>query len=305
MSARWRFPIVGFDPGAPGRSADGDFYGATTYGGSADAGTLYRVSPSGEYTVLHSFSNDGTDGKNPYGPPIQAPDGNFYGVTFGGGDDGCGVVYKLTPAGSLTRFRSLQLLEACSPTARLTLGSDGHLYGTARGGGIHVHGSVFRISLAGSWKTLHSFDANVEGFDPYAPVVEASNGRFYGTTTNGGAYSAGTVFSVTRSGTFKTLHTFVQDGVDGMVPYGGLVQTADGYLHGTTYVGGYYNSGTVYRMSLSAALRIEHDFGALADDGFLPMAGLALASDGRLYGTTRQGGQNNAGVIYRMTPKLP
>ncbi len=122
-------------------------------------------------------------------------------------------------------------------------GTDGNFYGTAYGLGKFNGGTVFKITPAGALTTLYSFCslANcADGLSPYAGLVQASDGNFYGTTFQGGAYSHGTVFKITPGGTLTTLHSFcaLTNCVDGIGPYAGLVQASDGNFYGTTYEGG-------------------------------------------------------------------
>lgn len=154
-------------------------------------------------TTLHNF--DGTDGAYPDGPLVQATDGNFYGTTAGGGEHTGGTVFKLTPKGTLTSLYSFCATDGCAdgytPQAGLLQGTDGNFYGTAEVGGTdYYYGTAFRITPGGTLTVLHSFDS-MDGENPFAGLLQATNGVFYGTTNGGGKgdcfdYGCGTIFEV-------------------------------------------------------------------------------------------------------------
>jgi len=186
----------------------GDFYGTTRAGGSSGLGTVFKMTSDGALTTLHSF--DGADGAEPEAGLIMANDGNFYGTTFDGGSNEycsgneiCGTLFKITPAGALTTLYTFCSQSGCadgrSPIAGLAQGTDGNLYGTTVGGGVNNHGTIFKITLGGTLTTLHTFCSQgkcTDGDKPYAGLVQDTNGTFYGTTFQGGVKGQGTVFSL-------------------------------------------------------------------------------------------------------------
>jgi uncharacterized repeat protein (TIGR03803 family) len=181
---------------------DGDFYGATFWGGGkADGGTIFKITPKGKLTTIYSFCVDYpacSDGSNPIGP-VLGPDGNFYGTTASGGVNGEGAVFKITPQGKLTTIYSFCTQMACTDgfdaRSGIILGSDGNFYGTTYYGGTHNLGTIFQITSAGVLTTLHSFDGT-DGYDQIGVMFQATNGIFYGQTTLGGSGGAGTIFSL-------------------------------------------------------------------------------------------------------------
>ena len=236
---------------------NGNFYGTGCIPNSATAtpclaygpGTVFKLTPGGTLTVLDTLS--GVDG---WGPSelIQATDGNFYGATYGGGASCCGTVFKISPGGALTTLHSFSGTDGNGPTAGLVQGIGANsperdLYGTAFSGGADGYGSVYKITLEGTLTTLHNFDGT-EGANPYAGLVQGTDGNFYGTTLNGGTDNWGTVFEITPRGRFTMLHTFT--GPDGLRPYGGLVQATDGSFYGTTDQGGSTGCGTIFSLSV-------------------------------------------------------
>jgi uncharacterized repeat protein (TIGR03803 family) len=187
--------------------------------------------------------------------------------------------------------------------------SDGYLYGTTRGvstGSGTTYGSVYRMDTSGgSFQIMHSFNGSAasDGANPAAGVTEGADGKFYGTTQNGGTHDLGTIFQMDNHGNYSVLYSFAGYTVsDGANPVGGLVQGSDGAFYGTTRNGGSHNLGTVFKIDSTFHLTIIHSFGdgAVTNDGSHPVTGLVLAVDGNLYGTTSNGGLTGAGTIFSM-----
>jgi uncharacterized repeat protein (TIGR03803 family) len=230
---------------APVQGTDGNFYGTTYLGGANDQGTIFKLSPSGTLTTLHSF--DGTDGAEPLAGVVQAGNGAFYGTTYLGGTKGDGTVFKVTGSGTFTTLHSFCSQANCTdgenPFAVLVLGTDGNLYGTTLAGGAHGDGTVFKITPSGTLATLHSFcmqSGCPDGEFPQTGLVQARDGNFYGTTILGGAYGNGTIFKMTPAGAITTLYNVCsQSGCpDGNYLYAGLTQATDGNLYGIMDIGG-------------------------------------------------------------------
>ncbi|HVM62240.1 MAG TPA: choice-of-anchor tandem repeat GloVer-containing protein, partial [Verrucomicrobiae bacterium] len=186
--------------------------------------------------------------------------------------------------------------------ASLVQGADTCFYGTAAYGGVNGFGTVFRITPAGALTSLWSFANGTDGANPYAGLVQASDGSFYGTTSGSGSGPGanGTVFRITSSGSLMTLWLF-SGGSDGAAPYGGLIQGIDGNLYGTTSAGGANANGTVYRITTSGTFTTLWPFSG-ASDGATPYGGLVQGVDGNLYGTTTGGGASGNGTVYRISP---
>src|ERR1022692_4324052 len=236
------------------QATNGELYGTTSTGGVNGDGMVFRITPGGTLTTLHSF--DGTDGDGPTTGLIQSTDGNLYGTTLKGGactgPGGCGTVFKMTPGGKLTTLYSFCTQAGCidgvSPYAGLVEGTDGNFYGTTTNGGANCFsgggcGTVFKITPTGKLTTLYNFcslSGCRDGADPVVGLVQATNGDFYGTTQDGGANAIGTVFRITPSGSLTRLYSFCsQSGCpDGSYPNGGLVRGTNGDLYGTTTFGG-------------------------------------------------------------------
>jgi uncharacterized repeat protein (TIGR03803 family) len=298
------------------QGTDGSFYGTTYQGGTKlykcggvyGCGTVFKITPNGALTTLHSFN--GMDGESPYAGLVQGSDANFYGTTSTGGANGNGgTIFEITPGGMLTtlyNFCSLIVNGVCTdggdPRGSLVLGTDGNFYGTTAGGGAHSAGTVFAITPSGMFTTLHSFDFS-DGDIPYAGLVQGSDGGFYGTTYQGGATGAndGTIFTITPGGVLTTVYAF--DGTDGRLPEAALVQGSDGNFYGTTLSGGTSSRspGTVFEITPSGALTSLESFDEA--DGEEPYAGLVQSTNGTFYGTAYYGGTGD-GTIFSLSVGL-
>ena len=309
------------------QGGDGNFYGTTFTGGAALAGcsggaattnpfyvgcgTVFKITPTGEETVLHLFAAAPADGANPE-VLIQGNDGNFYGTTATGGANNLGTVFKLTPGGVETILYSFKGGSDGAGGQGLVQASDGNFYGTTGGGGANGAGTVFRLTPEGVETILYAFSgtsyAGPDGANPVGQLVQGSDGNFYGVTELGGLPSpvvnntttCGTVFKVTPEGIETILHRF--SGPDGQYPEAGLIQGSDGNFHGTTS-GNNTSSGTVFRVTPEGAETTLYTFNpANGVDGAAPLASLIQGSDGNFYGTTSGGGTNLSGTAFQLTP---
>jgi uncharacterized repeat protein (TIGR03803 family) len=221
----------------------GNLYGTTTAGGTADAGILFKLDPTGKETILHTFTG-GFDGAQPKGNVTFDSAGNLYGTTSIGG------VYKFDTAGNFTVLHTF----AGGPAgydleAGVTLDSSGNIYGTAyAGGGTNgCCGVVFKLSPSGALTVLHNF-TGPDGSGPLAGVVFDTAGNLYGTTQVGGANNLGVVYKIDTSGKESTIYSF-EGPPRGKEPYGGVIPDSSGNLYGTTYKGGKQAAGTVFKLA--------------------------------------------------------
>ena len=315
------------------QATDGNFYGTTYAGGTSGncqggCGTVFRITPGGTLTTLHSF--DWYDGASPTDALVQGNDGNLYGTTYGGGaEPRVGTVFKITPGGALTTLYSFCAQANCTdgqqPYAGLVRGSDGNFYGTTLEGGANTGcslgagtcGTVFKITPGGALTTLYSFCAQAgcaDGGNPYAGLVQGSDGNFYGTNFGRGANGYGTVFKITPAGVLTALYSFCSQTncADGQYPQSGLVQASDGNFYGTTPEGGggvYHQGGTVFKITSSGTLTTIYNFCSLpaCADGADSLAALLQGTDGNFYGTTMGGGayctpNSGCGTVFKITP---
>jgi uncharacterized repeat protein (TIGR03803 family) len=236
---------------------------------------------------------------------VQGSDGKFYGTTPWGGAD-YGTAFEITAAGDLTTFCSFgqgQCFGGNDPYAGLIEATDGKLYGTTWQGGANSTGTVFELTTGGTLTILHSFCSQkncADGDEPFAPLVQATSGEFYGTTLDGGTKGYGTVFEITSAGTLSTLHSFAYN--DGASPTAGLIQAKNGKFYGTTLYGGAKGAGTVFEITAAGKLKTLHSFAGAAD-GANPYLGLVQAADGNFYGTTHGGGTHDRGTVFQITAR--
>ena len=275
-------PQVGSHPTSLMQANDGNFYGVTSDAGLYSTGGLWQlVANGGAFTSLYIFSS--TYGVNPSVTLVQGADGQLYGVAYYGGNglpdcaSSCGTVFKLTLSGNPTLLHSFCLQTNCTdgaePTAALVRGSDGNFYGTTSAGGANYAGVIFKVTPNGTYTILHSFAAAGEGNSVVAPMIQASDGNFYGTSNGGGAHGLGTIFEISPSGDFTTLYNF--QGSDGANPQGALVEDGSGIFYGTTYAGGANNYGTVFKFQVPATLTVSvvGDGTVASTDGFIHCPG--------------------------------
>jgi uncharacterized repeat protein (TIGR03803 family) len=207
------------------------------------------------------------------------------------------------------------LIDGARPYASVVFDATGNLYGTTFHAGAYHAGTVYELSPqpGGGWteKVLHSFQINrSDGMNPFSKLVLDTSGNLYGTTALGGTYDGGTVFELTHTAAGgwmeKILHSFQNNGEDGLNPHSGLIVDAAGNLYGTTPQGGAYGGGTVFELSPgvggSWSENVLYHFNISGSDAFLPYASLILDAAGNLYGTTEGGGTFNAGTVFELSP---
>jgi uncharacterized repeat protein (TIGR03803 family) len=317
------------------QAADGNFYGVTGNGGDSSncaggCGTVFKITPSGMLTTLHTFCTGSlpcADGSGPSSSLAQATDGNLYGTTVNGGTSnnctgGCGTVFRITSAGTLTTLYSFSNTDGSQPDG-LIQATDGNFYGATSTGGTNGIGTIFKMIPSGTLTILHEFDFD-DGERPFAALVQATDGNLYGTTLFGGtnascSYSGcGTIFKITLTGVLTTLYSF--GGTDGFAPLAGLLQASDGNFYGTTTGGGtapnctFFNTagcGTVFKMTPAGVLTTLYSFcSSTCMLGALPYAALVQATNGNLYGTASGGGVNDncyygCGTVFSLSGPNP
>jgi uncharacterized repeat protein (TIGR03803 family) len=273
-----------------------------------------RSASAQTFTLLYPFNSSGnlSDGGWPEVGVTRDSAGNLYGTTFFGGAGtgcdiyfgGCGTVFKLDSSGTETVLHSfggagVNVNDGWNPTARLILDTAGNLYGTTAYGGAYGHGTVFEVDAAGKETIVHSFAGGRDGARPNAGLVLDAAGNFYGTTQYGGrgcyGQGCGTVFQISPNGVETVLYSF-GDGEDGASPLGGVALDSSGNIYGTTWLGGIYSFGTVFRIDGHGNETVLHSF-AGGSDGANPLTAPTLDAAGNLYGTTSSGGAY-FGTVY-------
>ena len=304
---------------------DGTLYGTTSYGGTG-SGTVFNLRPPATScrsarcpwteTVLYRFSGKSDGGVPGYGDLTFDSAGNIYGTTTQAGMGcipygGCGVVFNLTrSAGGWTESVLHPFTggtDGQTPYSGVTFDGAGNLYGTNSYGGKYGQGTVYELTQTGSsWTetTLHSFGAAGDGGDPFGGLIMDQQGDLYGTTSNNGS-----AYELQPSGGNWT-HTLLYnvplgaDDAPTMDAFGNLYATTSGSFGG--------GLGNVFKLSSGAggwSYTDLHDFSITQfSNGFAPVGGAVLDSNGNLYGTTFQGGSmippcgEGCGVVWEITP---
>jgi uncharacterized repeat protein (TIGR03803 family) len=302
--------------------ADGNLYGTTTLGGNLGCnvghgcGTVFSIRRiSGEEGVLYSFS-DSSYGAYPYSGLLRDSIGNLYGTFWGGatsygGVNGLGAVFEVNPAGNETILHSFTgAPDGQYPEAGLVKDSEGNLYGTTTEGGTSVAcadgngcGTIFKIDgVTGTETVLYSFAGGTDGGLPVFGTLLLLSGNLYGTTQSGGVYEQGTVFKFNlKSGKETVVHSFSGFPTDGTAPQGGLIRDTSGNLYGTTFQGGSFGPGTVFKINIKTGFEtVLYSFAGGSSDGSNPYSALVIDKLGNLYGTTYAGGANGCGTIFEL-----
>jgi uncharacterized repeat protein (TIGR03803 family) len=330
-----KLPPINFNGKADGFSplagvtlgVDGNLYGTTEWGGNTTTvnsgwGLVYKFTPGASPAPpahIYDFQNSTgilADGAYPWAPPVQTQDGSLWGVSKD--PSGAGIWYKMNTSGSILASGTLPSITTAPMMVSL---EEGTLYGTTTKGGTSNQGAVYRLKQDGTPLTIiHSFDSNNAGLGlgPAGPVIEGSDGFLYGTTCWGGQTASGmtgtgitgqgTVFRVSRDGSFfQSIHSF-QDNAntfEGSCPTAGLVQGSDGKLYGATSQGGGGTTttiqGVLFRLNPDGTnFEILHKFESKT--GYYPASSLFLHTNGIIYGMTTKGGISgnvgNYGVLF-------
>jgi uncharacterized repeat protein (TIGR03803 family) len=300
----------------------GNLYGTTTWGGSFNAGVVYKVTAARKESVIYAFTG-GADGAGPTSDLVRDAKGNLYGTTVAGGNPscgpvegalvGCGTVFKIDTTGLETVLHTFEAgSDGANPFAGLVMDSAGNLYGTTSTGGLYGSGQVFKIDPSNNKTVVHDFQSGFEndGANPKTDLTFAPSAVLYGATLQGGDLNAGdcarmgcgAAFKIDTNNVVSTIHSFEGPPSDGQSPSGPLARDAAGNLYGVSYSGGLYNAGTVYKLDASGTLTILHSF-TEGSDGLDPSGRLYVDSDGVVYGNALsfQPGPNY-GVVFKITP---
>ena len=287
----------GYCYGSLAKASDGNFYGITYQGGSGGYGTIFKVTPAGVYTVLKNLTV--TDGRPSYNSLVQHPDGFLYGMIHGGGANYNGSIFKISTSGVFTLLKSLAAHpDGAYPVSALTVGADGNLYGTNSAGGLYNAGTIFKISTTGVYTRLKDLTLETDGGNPKGNLFKGSDGLYYGMTYAGGSNLYGTAFKISATGVYTVITRF-NGGLGGQAPFESLVQGTDYLLYGTTFTGGAYDFGTVFKLCDKTAT-VSRSFNRNPESN-RPKGSLIQATDGFFYGLAAQGGNNGAGTIFKIS----
>jgi uncharacterized repeat protein (TIGR03803 family) len=290
----------------------GNLYGATSAGGTLGFGAVFKIDSTGNETVLYSFQGLASgDGASPaYGNLVRDAAGNLYGVTLNGGltcsysTAGCGIVYKIDPAGNETVLHTFTGgIDGALPPADLIAGSGGNFFGTTFRGGPAGCGVVYKIGPTGTFTVPYDFNCEF-GWGPNAGLVRDSSGNLFGTTAFGGTWSRGTVFKLSRAtGAATDLHDFLGGTGDGCAPGpGNLTLDAAGNIYGTTPDCGASGYGIIFKLDPAGNETILYNFAANANGG-IPQTTLLIDGAGNLWGTSYFiNGFGCCGTVFKLTP---
>lgn len=300
------------------QGSDGNLYGTANYGGAdhdctGGCGVVYKTTLGGAITTLHSF--DEGDGVNPQEGLVLGSNGDFYGLTLYGGD-GYGTVFNINTSGKLTTLHTfVDGTDGAYPYPAMIQATDGNFYGTTYTGGAYDEGTVFRMTPSGTLTTIYSFCADedlcTDGAEPVGGLVQRNDGNLYGVAAHGANQicGCGTIFKLTLTGTFTTLHSFT--GSEGNGAWSRMVQGTDGNFYGVTTYGGASTfcdggCGTIFSIGPTGAFTSLYSFCPASGcaDGAVSIAGLIQDTNGTFYGTTAEGGTSNEGVVYSLSMGL-
>ncbi len=205
---------------------DGQLYGTTVYGGASGLGSIFKITPSGHATALHSFS--GTDGSYVWAGLTLGSDGNFYGTTFQGGTSGVGVLFKMTPSGTVTVLHNFANngTDGTFPLSSPVLASDGNLYGATQNGGKNNAGTVYRFTPAGVFSIIYTLDPTIGSYAAFSPT-QGADGALYLATLYGGSNGCGSLMKLSTAGVLSNSYSF-DCAANGGNPSGSLFQGSDG-----------------------------------------------------------------------------
>ncbi|MBA3915553.1 MAG: hypothetical protein H0X25_17195 [Acidobacteriales bacterium] len=271
------------------RDKSGNLFGVSLGGGTHAKGAIYKITPTGEESVLHSLTTG--QGDLPFDRLTLDPAGNLYGTAGYGGFADNGTVFEWKHSGEfavLHRFGQGNYQDGTNPCAGVVIDAEGNLYGTAPYAGPFNNGAVYKITPDGHESVLYGFGAAVDGSFPQAPLLKAHDGSFYGTTALSGTAGYGTVFKLTPDGVETLLYNF-QGYEDGRNPAGKLAEDGEGNLYGTTSAGGSTGQGVLFKID-------RHGKETVLFDGIgVVLGGLVIDPQGNLYGA-------DSGGVFKVDP---
>ena len=289
----------GAKPGAMTYSEKGHFFGVTYEGGASNRGVIFKFDPRNDlYTKKIDF--DATIGSRPLGAPTFGSAGKMYGTVSEGGSHSNGAIYEYDSSTNvIARRYSFTGSSGSSPTGELLSANNGKFYGMTISGGATENGVIFEFDpLNGSFTKKIDFDDGAKGAHPYGSLIQASNGKIYGTVEQGGTGYGGLFeYDITLSN-FNMLVSFsgFTNGY-GSFPRCTLTEATDGKLYGTTK-GGLYHNGNLFCFD-PASGSIESKISFSSDDqGSFPIGGLVQGANGRIYGMAYQGGELRSGTLF-------
>jgi uncharacterized protein (TIGR02145 family) len=283
-------------------------YGMTSHGGAFGYGTLFEFDHVA-HTCIDKFSFSRAKGYDQTGSLVRNDNGKLYGITSDGGYDETnnnvhGVLFEWDPAMYTYTIRHyFDVVNGNYPCGSLMRAGNGKLYGMTSGGGTFDDGVIFEFDPAtGIYVKKAEFNGTENGKQPNGGLVQAENGKFYGTTGSGGKYTYGILFEWDPETNKIITKQNLYNRFDGSTTIGSMVQAGNGRLFGVTMAGGAYNLGVFFEYDyINGKFFKQRDFSENGM-GAKPCGSLIFSDDGKLYGMTSQGGLYNSGVLFEWDP---
>lgn len=300
----------------------GNLYG-TTSGGNGNDSTLFKLTPGGEESVLHTF---------PYqdvrSTLVLDAAGNLYGNSQYGGDikcgyngNGCGFLYKLDSGGRYSVIYTFKnVRDGVTPSSNLVMDAKGTLYGAAASGGDrrcdspNGCGAIFELDSNRKYSVLHRFSGKTDGAYPGGVTLDGS-GNIYGTTGSGAdldcypPLGCGVIYKIDTAGKFSVLFTFTASQVCcGPGSYTPIVDSS-GNVYDSMAINGAHNDGYIYELDTKGNFTDLFDYAACGESSYGAQAStLNRAKNGTYYGTMSYGANDpcgeGGGTVFKLTPVL-
>lgn len=288
------------------QAADGMLYGMTERGGTGDLGVLFQYNPvTSTYTKKLDFAGV-SNGSYPLGSLMEASDGMLYGMTFGGGLNGFGVIFQydigINACTKKFDFGGTSTIGK-NPYGSLIQATDGKLYGMTQTGGSMGNGVLFQFDFITSvytTKVVLTSTSGGTGTYPQGSLIQASDGMLYGMTATGGMVDKGVLFQYNIATSIYTKK--VNFDANGRTPRGSLIQASDGKLYGMTETGGSGGGGVLFQYDPSVSTYLKKIDFLDCPNGAGPKNSLMQATDKKFYGLTENGGVNRLGVLFQFDP---
>jgi uncharacterized repeat protein (TIGR03803 family) len=294
-------PADGANPrGSLIQAKNGLLYGMASSGGANNLGSIFSYDPNTSALVKLIDFNGATNGSAPSGSLMQSSSGKLFGLTFSGGTNNTGVLFRFDPM--TLNYTKLQdfggIITGSNPQGSLLQASNGKLYGMTTGGGAKGSGTIFEYdTLAATFTDKFDFDGTTQGGSPSGSLVEVVGGNLFGMTNLGGSGTSGILFEY-NLGTATLTDKIDFTGSNGSSPQGSLMAASNGKLYGMTYSGGINNNGVLFEYDPTLnSFANKIDFNT-ASAGANPTSSLILASNGKLYGMTSAGGTYGVGTLF-------
>ncbi len=269
------------------------------------------------YQDLHDFAGGPGDGDTSYSDLVADSEGRLYGITYFGGSDGAGTLFRVTLPTTKTGHAGIEILhsfqpgDGVTPVGGVLIGADGGLYGATNAGGAHNGGTVYRVDpVSLALTVLHNFNSGAtprDGSAPLAGLTAGPAGLLYGTTSEDGPRGGGTVFAISPQGdavSYAVIYAFGAAN-DANHPVGGRLVSTGQRLFGTTIFGGRFDLGTVFELTRATSGKWHesglYQFGTNVNDVTGPGNGVVRAKSGVLFGCA-PGGNLGHGAVFAITP---